>query len=76
MGHPVYTLSNGKRKVLFAKVLTDDVHDCPSGGNLCQPAKKNEASSGLRYNSVSQVLHVTVKLIACMKIYNLLTNSH
>jgi len=50
-----YSLPNGKRQVFFAQVLTGDVHDCPSDGSLRRPPKKNESTSGLRYNSVSGV---------------------
>jgi O-acetyl-ADP-ribose deacetylase (regulator of RNase III) len=49
-----HQLSNGKRQVFLAHVLTGDVHDCPSNQSLRMPPKKTD-SSGLRYNSVSGV---------------------
>ena len=48
-----YQMPNGKRQVFLAQVLTGDVHDCQSDSKLRRPPKKNEAVSGLRYNSVS-----------------------
>ncbi|CAF2647112.1 unnamed protein product [Rotaria sp. Silwood2] len=48
-----HQLSNGKRQVFLAQVLTGAVYDCKSDQNLRRPPKKNETKSGLRYNSVS-----------------------
>ena len=48
-----YALPNGQRQVFLAQVLTGEAYDCPSDGSLRRPPKKNEGSSGLRYNSVS-----------------------
>ena len=52
-GQYAYQLSNGKRQVFLAQVLTGDVHTCNSDRSLRRPPKKNETVSGLRYNSVS-----------------------
>lgn len=54
-GSYAYRLPNGQQQVFFAQVLTGEAYDCPSDGSLRRPPKKNEGSSGLRYNSVSGV---------------------
>jgi O-acetyl-ADP-ribose deacetylase (regulator of RNase III) len=50
-----YQLPNGKRQVFFAQVLTGDVSDYQNKNDqtLRRPPKKNESTSGARYNSVS-----------------------
>ncbi|CAF4499155.1 unnamed protein product [Rotaria socialis] len=52
-GSYAHQLPDGKRQVFLAQVLTGDVYDCKSDSTLRRPPKKNEAKSGLRYNSVS-----------------------
>ena len=48
-----HQLSDGKRQVFLAQVLTGDVYECPSDSTLRRTPKKNASVSGLRYNSVS-----------------------
>ena len=50
-----FKLPNGQRQVFLAHVLTGEAYDCPSDESLRRPPKKNEGSSGLRYNSISGV---------------------
>ncbi|CAF4560635.1 unnamed protein product [Rotaria socialis] len=48
-----HLLSNGKRQVFLAQVLTGHVYDCQYDRTLRRPPKKNENIDGRRYNSVS-----------------------
>ncbi|CAF1283845.1 unnamed protein product [Didymodactylos carnosus] len=48
-----HKLPNGQYQAFFAQVLTGDIYDCKSDSTLRRPPKKNESTSGLRYNSVS-----------------------
>jgi hypothetical protein len=52
-----YQLPNGKRQVFLAQVLTGEVFDYKDkiDQTLRRPPKKNESTSGARYNSVTGV---------------------
>ncbi|CAF0866295.1 unnamed protein product [Adineta steineri] len=48
-----YSLPNGKSQVFLAQVLTGHSHNCNSDSSIRRPPKKNESTSGQRYDSVS-----------------------